>query len=124
MRVAWVEIPVLDMDRALAFYKAVFHLEPIRQITDDVRRVAVLISDNQTGLSLNQTHNFEPSSTGTLVYLDIEEDFTAHLGRVEAAGGTILQPTTPMDKTTVYAMIKDTEGNTIAMHFYRKPASI
>ena len=122
MRVAWVEIPVRDMDRALAFYKAVFDLEPIRSIADEVRRVAVLISDNQTGLSLNQTLNFEPSHDGPLAYIDMEQDFTAHLARVEAAGGKILCPTTPMDKTTVYAIIEDTEGNAVAMHYWRKPA--
>lgn len=122
MRVAWVEIPVKDIDRALAFYKAVFDLEPLISIADEVRRVAVLISDDQTGLSLNQTLNFEPNHDGPLAYIDMEQDFAAHLALVESAGGKILCPTTPMDKTTVYAIIEDTEGNAVAMHYWRKPA--
>jgi uncharacterized protein len=121
MQAIWVEIPVKDIERALRFYQAVFQLEPTDISTDDVRRTAVLVDNTQAGgagISLDQTSNFEPSDKGTLVYLDAGTDLTDHLGRVEAAGGKIIEQKTSMGAAGFYATIRDTEGNVVALYSY------
>jgi predicted enzyme related to lactoylglutathione lyase len=122
MQAVWIEIPVKDLDRAMAFYQAVFQLEPTEIATDDVRRTTTLASttpEGGVGISLNQTKNFEPSSKGTLVYLDTGEDLTQHLNRVEPAGGKVVEPKTSMGEAGYYATFLDTEGNILALYSYK-----
>ncbi|HEY0607402.1 MAG TPA: VOC family protein [Herpetosiphonaceae bacterium] len=119
MQVVWVEIPVQDLDRASKFYQTVFNLQPTEIGDDGVRRTTTLTSQNQQpGLSLNQTKNFEPSDKGPLVYLDTGEDLPGHLSRVESAGGKVVEPKTSMGEAGNYATILDTEGNLLALYSY------
>ncbi|HJZ47842.1 MAG TPA: VOC family protein [Roseiflexaceae bacterium] len=122
MQAVWIEIPVKDLDRALSFYQAVFKLEPTEMSADDVRRTTTLVSttvEGAPGISLNQTKNFEPSDKGTLVYLDVGGDLSAHLDRVETAGGKIVEPKTSMGDAGFYATFRDTEGNVLALYSYK-----
>ncbi|HEX9372288.1 MAG TPA: VOC family protein [Roseiflexaceae bacterium] len=122
MQAVWIEIPVKDLDRALQFYQAVFGLQEAEIAADDVRRTTVLASttpEGGAGISLNQTHNFEPSDKGTLVYFDASEDVTSHLSRVTQAGGRIIEPKTSMGEAGYYATILDTEGNQLALYSYK-----
>lgn len=122
MQAVWVEIPVKDLDRAMAFYQAVFQLAPTEILDDGVRRTTTLVNttpEGRAGISLNQTADFEPGGKGPLVYLDAGEDLTPHLERVEPAGGTILDSKTSMGAAGYYATFLDTEGNCLALYSYR-----
>jgi uncharacterized protein len=119
MQAVWIEIPVNNIERALQFYQTVFDLEPTEISTDDVRRIAALVSttpEGRVGISLNQTKNFTPSDKGTLVYLAVGEDLTHNLNRVEPAGGKIIEPKSSMGEAGNYATIRDTEGNVLALY--------
>lgn len=122
MQAVWVEIPVKDLDRAAAFYQAVFQFAPTEVGDDGTRRTTTLTNtspEGRPGISLNQTTNFEPSRTGTLVYIDAGEDLSEHLSRVEPAGGTVIEPKTSMGDAGNYATFLDTEGNLLALYSYR-----
>lgn len=122
MQAVWVEIPVKDLDRAVAFYRSVFGCEPMDLLDDGVRRTRTLINtspEGRPGISLNQTANFEPGNTGPLVYLDAGEDLTDHLHRVAPAGGTVVEAKTSMGEAGNYATFRDTEGNLLALYSYR-----
>lgn len=122
MQAVWIEIPVKDMERAMQFYQVVFKLSPTEITTDAVRRTTNLVNmtpEGHPGISLNQTQNFEPSDKGTLVYLDVGADLIDHLNRVEAAGGAVIEPKTPMGDLGNYATIRDTEGNVLALYSYQ-----
>lgn len=122
MQAVWIEIPVQDLDRALAFYQSVFHLQPTEIITDDVRRTTTLVNttpEGGAGISLNQTAHFDPGAKGALVYLDAGEDLTSHLDRVIPAGGTVIDSKTSMGEFGNYATIRDTEGNQLALYSYQ-----
>ena len=119
MQAIWIEIPVNNIERALQFYQTVFDLEPTEISTDDMRRIAVLVSttpEGGVGISLNQTKNFTPGDKGTLVYLAVGEDLNQNLNRVESAGGKIVEPKTSMGEAGNYATIRDTEGNVVALY--------
>lgn len=114
--IVWVEIPVLDMNRALAFYNTLFGLNA-EAYDDGTRLSAVLwMIEGAPGLSLNQTAGFRPSADGPWIYLHSSDPLDELLARVEAAGGEILSPLTAMGEAGAYTAIRDTEGNTLALY--------
>jgi predicted enzyme related to lactoylglutathione lyase len=116
MQAVWVEIPVRDLERAATFYQTVFGL-PAGEVSEEgVRRTLTLVNpgENGAGISLNQTSNFDPSASGTLVYLQTDGDA---LEKIPAAGGKIVQEKTSMGEAGFYATVQDSEGNLLALYF-------
>jgi predicted enzyme related to lactoylglutathione lyase len=62
--------------------------------------------------------NYKPSTEGTLVYFTAHSgDLSNELGRVEEAGGKVIQDKTLISEDVGYmALFLDTEGNRIALH--------
>jgi predicted enzyme related to lactoylglutathione lyase len=116
VKLTWVEIPVRDIVRALAFYRALFELGEVEIVDDGVRKTATLTGEDSPGISLNQTTNFPPSNTGTLAYFSAGANVTAYIERAVAAGGKVIAPKTDMGMggDFYYALIEDSEGNTLA----------
>ncbi len=115
----WFEISVSDMARAKKFYETVFEMEMPLMDMDSVN-MAFFPTDDSTGkvggaLAKSDFHN--PSSGGTIVYLNANPDLAEPLGRVEEAGGTVVMPKTFVNDAVGYmAMFIDSEGNKVAMH--------
>ncbi|MBI5139209.1 VOC family protein, partial [Candidatus Nomurabacteria bacterium] len=63
-----------------------------------------------------QGKGYEPSMSGSLIYLNAGEDLSVPLARVEKAGGKILLPKTSIGPHGFMAHFKDTEGNKVAFH--------
>ena len=117
--VSWIEIPVLDIDRAVKFYQTVFEIQPDPIAADGTRRTSTLVHNSATGpgVSLTEIGGFTPANKGTWVYFYVGEDVTPYVSRVEAAGGKILTPKTTMGVDAGnYASIEDSEGNVIALY--------
>lgn len=68
------------------------------------------------GGGIVEGEGFEPSMTGSLVYLNGGDDLSVPLSKVEAAGGKILMPKTSIGENGFMAHFSDTEGNRIALH--------
>jgi predicted enzyme related to lactoylglutathione lyase len=117
MQAVWVEIPVSDMERATAFYRAIFG-SPAGEVTDDgTRRTLTLTNpsaEGGVGISLNQTAGFLPSDRGPLIYVGAHADA---LEQVEASGGKVVEGKTAMGDAGSYALILDSEGNQLALFF-------
>jgi predicted enzyme related to lactoylglutathione lyase len=119
--VGWFEIPVTDMERAIAFYEAVLEikLEHMKFPTVDMAMFPAV--ENSIGaagaLSFNEQH-YKPSTDGILIYFTaFSGDLSLELGRVEKAGGKILMPKMQISPEVGYmGLILDTEGNRIAFH--------
>ena len=115
--VPWFEIPVTDMDRAKKFYEQTFQIEI--QVVDfgGILMGWFPNAGNVMGAtgSLVQQDSYIPSHEGTLVYFG-SEDLSEELGRIEAAGGKILQPKTQISPEHGYmGVIEDSEGNRVAL---------
>jgi uncharacterized protein len=119
--VGWFEIPVLDMERAIDFYQKVFDVELQRNQLGDLDMAWFPMFEDSMGASgslVRKEDTYRPSMDGVLIY------FTAHSGdaanelsRVEAAGGQVLLSKTLISDDVGYmGIIKDTEGNRIAVH--------
>lgn len=123
LKTVWIEIPVNDLERAMAFYQAVFDLQPTEIREDGERRTTTLFNGGAEGqppgISLNQTSNFSPSDKGVYIYLDCGSESTSFLPKVEAAGGKVIQGETSMGSAGYFASVLDTEGNMIGLYSYR-----
>jgi len=117
--VGWFEIPVSNMDRAKNFYEAVFNIE-ISVNEFEGFLMGWFPSDHTksgaTG-SLVQHEMYRPSLTdGVLIYFSCK-DIANELERVESSGGEIMRPKTQIGEGHGFmALVKDTEGNRIALH--------
>ena len=114
----WFEIPVSDFERAKAFYSAIFDYEmpvyPMGSIP-----MGILLSDQGKGVggAIIQSEGYLPSTQGTLVYLNGGADLNGVLGRIESAGGKVLQEKTLVAEEIGYcAFFTDTEGNKLGLH--------
>ncbi len=116
----WFEIPVLDMHRAMQFYQAIsgkaLRREPFGAPGEEI---AVFEADGEGSVqgALLLRKGAQPSTTGTIVYLNAAPNIDAWLGRVAAAGGSIAFPKfTLPDGNGYIAHIVDSEGNRLGLH--------
>jgi uncharacterized protein len=115
--VGWFEIPVLDLQRARHFYHHVFAVEfEIIEMGADV--MAMFPFDHaMAGCSgaLVQGPDYEPCSTGTMVYFACA-DVAPTLEKVSHGGGTVLLGKTSIGEHGYIAVFLDSEGNKVGMH--------
>ena len=125
-----VDIPVRDMARAVKFYSTIFEVD-IRVVdvagqtyqiaeTGGRYQLGMLIQEAHYRVTLSSLHYWEPTYTrGPLVCLTVfDKDLKTIIDKVEPAGGQILTPICPFLPSLKYgynAIIKDTEGNRIAI---------
>ncbi len=114
----WVEIPVNDMERAVAFYEKVLSIK-IQPIEFGGLKMGWFPNEGEaygaTGTLIEQ-ESYIPSHEGTLVYFS-SDDVQVELDRIEDAGGKILQPKTQISEEHGYmGLFQDSEGNRVALH--------
>jgi len=119
--VGWFEIPVLDMDRAVNFYQAVFGLELSRNRLGPLDMAWFPWIDKGMGAGGSLVFfppAYKPSPDGVVIYLTaFSGDAAVELSRVEAAGGKVLQPKKLISEQHGFmGLFLDTEGNRIAVH--------
>lgn len=118
----WFEIPVVDFERAKKFYESIFDYQmPENQMGP--ARMGFFLYDSKSGkvggAIVHQPDFHKPAEEGALIYLNCQPDLQAVLDRVEAAGGKILRHKIAVsadEKLGFWALIRDTEGNRIALH--------
>ena len=116
--VAWFEIPVIDMDRAKAFYESVFKIEINPQDIGGVMMGFFPANPEAPGAmgSLMKYESYIPSHEGSLIYFS-SEDVQIELDRIKESGGEILLGKTQISPEIGYmGMFQDTEGNRIALY--------
>tara|TARA_R110002050_G_scaffold3935_3_gene20134 strand:- start:1253 stop:1630 length:378 start_codon:yes stop_codon:yes gene_type:complete len=117
--VGWFEVPVIDLERAKKFYEAVFDIAISVHDLDGLRMGWFPSAPGKSGAmgSLVQHGSYIPSdSKGPVLYFSCK-DLSLELGRVEGAGGTVLQAKKEIGEGHGFmALLKDTEGNRIALH--------
>ena len=113
----WFEIPCSDLQRARAFYEAVFDLEmPVHEL-GPLTMAWFPMHPNATGAtgSLVQGENYTPSHHGSMVYFSVD-DIEATLEKIEQAGGRILNNKTSIGQFGYVGHFEDSEGNRVALH--------
>lgn len=114
--VVYFEIPVTNMNRAIAFYRAVFQFEFTREDIDQNEMALFPFTDGKSGIAgaLAKGEIYKPTNDGVLVYFTT--DNIAHtLNLATANGGKVLYPVTD-NGIGLVAEFEDTEGNRIALY--------
>jgi predicted enzyme related to lactoylglutathione lyase len=119
--IGWIEIPVIDMERAIAFYEAVFDFKLHRANLANLDMAMFPWVENSEGSGGSLVYNpeyYRPSADGTLVYFTaFSGDLANELSRVESSGGRVIMPKTQISEEHGYmALFVDTEGNRIGLH--------
>jgi uncharacterized protein len=112
----WIEIPVIDLNRAIAFYSKILE-ESVQKMEEHGFAFGLLphTEDNVSGC-LYQFEDREPSQNGPLVYLNVEGRLDDAVETAKAQGVKILQAKEQIGPYGHRAIILDTEGNAIALY--------
>ncbi len=114
--IVWVDIPVIDLDRAAAFYSAVLGA-PVVKHESQTRSTALLPQgETDMGGCLYRSEANTPGERGPLIYLNCSGRLDAALAALESYGGKLLEPKHSIAPHGFRALALDSEGNRIALH--------
>ena len=110
------EIPVTDIDRAVAFYERVFGFELRRERVDGYEMAFFPRADASPGASgaLALGDVYKPSKEGAIIYFDVP-DIDAVLARATDHGAKVLYDKKDIGEAGFVAEFEDSEGNRIAL---------
>lgn len=118
--VVWFEIYVDDMERAKAFYEAVFKVT-LEKIGDEanvgVEMLGFPSSMEDYGASgaLAKMDGVQAGGNSTMVYFACEDCATEE-SRVAAAGGSVIHTKFSIGQHGCISIVSDSEGNMIGLH--------
>ena len=113
----WFEIPAKNFDRACEFYSKVLSGD-IHKVDAPGKHMGFLPGSAQdnVGGAVVQGKGYEPTTKGSLVYLNGGDDLSKPLSRVEKNGGKVIMAKTSIGENGFMAIFSDTEGNRVAFH--------
>jgi predicted enzyme related to lactoylglutathione lyase len=126
--VAWVDIPVAKLDRAIAFYSALLAAPVERQAGSGFVVGMLPASPGAVGARLVRDPAISmgaatppaaggaPPLAGPLVYLAVPGRLREAVRAVGALGGQVLAPPHSLGEFGWRAIVLDSEGNRIALH--------
>ena len=117
--VVWVDIPTLDIDRAIRFYSAVMGATVTKQDAGGMFLGVLPHEGDHVGGCLFQKAEAPPGDKGPLIYLCCEGRLDAAEGAVVPNGGKVLQTKHPIGPYGFRSVVLDSEGNRIALHSMR-----
>ncbi|HET8551350.1 MAG TPA: VOC family protein [Gammaproteobacteria bacterium] len=115
-QIVWVDIPVIDLDRAIDFYSAVLGDKVERADAGGVEIGILPHADNSASGCLYVSEDYPPTTHGPLIYLNVD-------GRIDDAelaadrhGGRMIEPRAQIGEHGWRVIFIDPEGNRIALH--------
>lgn len=113
----WVEIPVVNMKRAIGFYRDLLDVELTEMPLGPNLYALFNVKDKANTGALVKGNGYVPGDEGAVVYLNGGKDLSRVLARIKKAGGKVLLEKTLLSKEAGHiAYFKDTEGNKIGLH--------
>ena len=117
--VAWFDIFVDDLDRAVAFYETVLgvSLEEMGDPTGETKMMSFPadMSTYGAGGALTKSPHGRPGVGGTIIYFGAE-DTAVNEARVAEAGGIVIRPKFSIGEFGFVTLCQDTEGNMFGLN--------
>jgi predicted enzyme related to lactoylglutathione lyase len=113
-RVVWLDIPVADLDRSAAFYRAVLGIDVHRQDFNGTAFCVLAHGEGNGGCLILKPEDV--SASGALIYLNTDGRIQDASAQVEKLGGKVLQPVHAIGPHGFRAIVLDSEGNRLALH--------
>ncbi|MCL1048629.1 VOC family protein [Shewanella abyssi] len=114
----WGEIPVTDMDRAVAFYTQHFGVSFRREVMNDMEMAVLETADKDAAsIGLVKHEMMQPSAHGSVLYLHLSEQLSGLVNKITQAGVKVLLPVMPIKdgECGFIALFQDCEGNTVGL---------
>jgi uncharacterized protein len=111
----WFEIPVREMDRAVACYERLLEVKLRREAFGGMPYAIFPYEVPGISGALVQDAKRSPGG-GTLVYLNAEGQLDAILSRAENARTTVVLPKTAIGPDGFIAILVDSEGNRVGLN--------
>ncbi|HWB04393.1 MAG TPA: VOC family protein [Verrucomicrobiales bacterium] len=111
----WTDIPVLDLDRAIAFYSAVLGKE-VSKFSMGCEMGLLPHEDQNASGCLVVSEDSQPSLNGPLIYLSVEGRLDEAIETARNGGGKVLVEKHQIGPYGFRSVIVDSEGNRIALH--------
>jgi len=115
-QIVWVDIPVIDIDRALRFYGAVLGVTLEKQDVGDMAMAVIPSLAGEASGCLFTSTTETPGASGPLIYLNCAGRLDAAVAEVEQSGGRVLQAIHSIAPHGNRAIVLDSEGNRLALH--------
>jgi uncharacterized protein len=109
-KIAYIQIPAVDVDRSVAFYEAVFDWN-IRRRGDG----EIAFDDGVGEVSGTWVTGRPPSSEPGLLPYVLVESVEQALEQIVQLGGEIATPFTPQGEGEAYATFRDPAGNVLGV---------
>ncbi|HLF04029.1 MAG TPA: VOC family protein [Dehalococcoidia bacterium] len=116
--ITWFSIPTANFDRAVKFYSTILG-EPVQIHEFMGKKLGFFPMDGEGSVGgdlVPPGSGVKVSAEGTRVFLNCTGKLDAVAGRVEKAGGKIVQPKFSIGEHGHIVMIQDSEGNTVGLH--------
>lgn len=112
--ISWVEIPAMNMERAVAFYNEIFSLE-LNILDFGEEKMACFPGDEG---AISMAPGFKPSKDGVLVSLNVEDRLDETLKLIVKAGGSVVKFKTKIEAEGrgYFALFLDSEGNKLGLY--------
>jgi uncharacterized protein len=114
--VCWADIPVKNLDRAIAFYAALLGSAVSKEGEGEFTFGLLPHSEQNASGCLVEMEDNEPAQKGPLVYLSVEGRIDAAVAEVERNNGKVVSAKHSIGPHGFRAIIIDSEGNKIALH--------
>jgi predicted enzyme related to lactoylglutathione lyase len=114
--VNWFEIPVVNLDRAAAFYDRLLQTTLRKEIFGKYPMAIFQSAKDGVGGAILLDPMRKPSTDGTLVYLDARGDLDGSLRRAADMHAEVILPRTDIGEPGFIAILRDSEGNLVGLH--------
>jgi uncharacterized protein len=123
---SWIELPVSDLDRAKAFYQAVFDLVDTPFYDEAPAKIILLAPSDKSvqkpGVSLVQSPIHHPYNGGAVInfHIGTHNALETAMNKVSQFGGTVDTEIVDTGDGVKYINVLDSEGNRIALSSYEE----
>jgi uncharacterized protein len=114
--ITWIDIPVLDLDRAITFYSHVLGQEVKKEALPSSSIGIFAHSSGEVSACLFVNPEERPSASGSLIYLNVDGRLDRAIEETSKNGGKILKVKHSIEPYGYRAIILDSEGNRMALH--------
>lgn len=113
-RLVWFDLPVADLERSAAFYRAVLGVMVHKEKFGDHAFCVLDHKDGNGGCLVLEPQNV--SKAGALCYLNADGRIRDAVAQVGKHGGQVVEPIRSIGPHGFRAVVIDSEGNRIALH--------
>jgi uncharacterized protein len=113
---AWFDVPVTDLDRAIRFYSATLGASVTKEKSGSIPIGMLPTPDGGQMGCLVPSEDDKPSARGVMIWFDVDGRLKDAVAAATANGGTVLGEIHAIGGFGYRAEVQDSEGNKIALY--------